>query len=42
MKRVLVVSMVIVLVLGGLGIVTAGASEIAPDRSARQQDEGRA
>lgn len=42
MKRVLVVSMVIVLALGGLGIMTAGASEISPGQSARQQDEGRA
>ena len=42
MKRVLVISMVIVLALGGLGIMTAGASEIAPGHSARQQDEGRA
>jgi S1-C subfamily serine protease len=42
MKRVLVVTLVIVLALGGLGIVTAAASERVPDQSARQQDEDRA
>lgn len=42
MKRLLIVSMVIVLALGGLGIMSVAASEMAPDLSARQQDAGRA
>ena len=42
MKRVLIVGLVIVLALGGLGMMTAAASEVVPGSSSRQQDEGRA
>jgi len=42
MKRVLIVGLVIVLALGGLGMMTAAASEVVPGSSSRQQDEDRA
>ena len=41
MKRVLIVGLVIVLALGGMGMMTAAASEVVPGSSSRQQDEDR-